>query len=98
MNSEIEIWFSKVQAMPNIPNSDTEDGFIDSLKLILEALENDVNPNTILQFKGSKSKRTLNELCKYLKPVGIVKKESLNGSGLLLKHVKNGNLQYLKKN
>lgn len=83
MNSEIEIWFSKVQAMPNIPNSDTEDGFIDSLKVILEALENDVNPNTILQFKGSKSKRTLNELCIYLKPVGIVKKESLNGKWLI---------------
>ncbi|QRN49111.1 restriction endonuclease [Macrococcoides bohemicum] len=83
MENDIVNWSSKLQAMPNIPNSKTKDGFIDSVKRILDTVHKKSNKNTLIQFDGSNSTRTLDELCLYLKPVGLIKKETINSNWVI---------------
>lgn len=65
-------WNSKVQAMPRIPRSQNNNGYVESLIKILKAIEEGKENNHILEFEGSKSSNTLNHYCIKLRPIGIV--------------------------
>lgn len=66
-------WNAKMFSMPKIPRGD--EGQLIVLKDILNAVENDIPSQTALKFKGSNSTATLDRLCVWLRPIGLVYKE-----------------------
>lgn len=66
-------WNAKVFSLPKIPRG--EEGQTTVLRKILKAVIDKVPYNTRIQFIGSSSKSTLEELCAWLRPVGLVYKE-----------------------
>lgn len=72
MNFEVRQWQSKAKSVPRIPRSKTEGGYVDSLKLILNAVEQDKEKEFIIEFEGRKSPRSLDEHCINLRPLGMV--------------------------
>lgn len=71
---EIRDWDTKVFSMPKIPRS--SNGYQESLKVILTALKENKPYNKSIEIEGSKRKDTLERLFVFLRPTGIVKKES----------------------
>lgn len=69
-------WHSKVDAMPNIPRS--KDGFIESLKIILRALDDNMPITTIINIPGSDSENKLEDYLIRLRPMGFVYNNNLN--------------------
>lgn len=67
-------WKQKTYSMPKLPRG--EEGQRDSLYKILIAVKQGESPNKILNFEGSTSKSDLNRLCEWLRPMGLVNKES----------------------
>ncbi|MGM0885887.1 MAG: hypothetical protein ACQEW5_02835 [Bacillota bacterium] len=63
-------WEVKVFAMPNIPRGINR--YQESLKIILNSLENNTPYNTVITIPGSDRKMTLDNLCVTLRPTGIV--------------------------
>lgn len=88
-------WNSKVQAMPRIPRSQTENGYVDSLIKILKAVENKRSNNDILEFEGSKSSNKLSHYCIRLRPIGIVEKN--NNDWCITEEFKNWNEKNIKE-
>lgn len=79
MDNKIQMkrsWYSKVDAMPNIPRS--KDGFIESVKIILRALDDNMPITTIINIPGSDSKNKLEDYLIRLRPMGFVYNSNLN--------------------
>lgn len=70
---KVREWNAKVFSLPKIPRG--EEGQHAVLKTILKSVIDKVPYNTRIQFIGSNSKSTLEELCVWLRPVGLVYKE-----------------------
>lgn len=66
-------WNAKVFSMPKIPRGD--DGQPSVLRQILQAIEKGESAKKVLEFQGSDSKATLDRLCEWLRPIGLVYKE-----------------------
>ncbi|WP_066870423.1 hypothetical protein [Clostridium mediterraneense] len=66
-------WNVKVFSIPKIPRG--EEGQAVVLKSILEAIKEGKPNQTVLKFKGSDSKATLERLCIWLRPIGLVYKK-----------------------
>lgn len=66
-------WRQKVYAMPKIPKG--KNGQVESVYKILNAVKSGESPNRILAFEGSSSQVTLDRLCEWLRPTGLVNKE-----------------------
>lgn len=64
-------WETRVSSMPRIPRGNG--GYIDSLRIILNAVANGNRPNSVVEIPGSNSKRTLEQDCVGLRPSGFVK-------------------------
>lgn len=72
MDIQFRDWNSKVNAMPRIPRSQEEGGYLLSLQEILQSI-NDNNSNKFpVQIKGSETANTIDEHCERLRPLGIV--------------------------
>ncbi|PAW27856.1 hypothetical protein BKC07_16875 [Peribacillus simplex] len=67
-------WEAKVFSLPKIPRGD--EGQPAVLRQILNAVINKVPYNTKIKFSGSQSEAKLEHLCRWLRPIGMVHKES----------------------
>lgn len=66
-------WNAKVFSLPKIPRGDA--GQANILREILKAIVDKVPYNTELTFSGSNSQATLEHLCRWLRPIGLIHKE-----------------------
>lgn len=66
-------WNAKVFSMPKIPRGKQGQHVV--LREILEAVNQGEPLQTVLSFEGSESKATLDKLCVWLRPIGLVFKE-----------------------
>lgn len=66
-------WNAKVFSLPKIPRG--EEGQPVVLRRILQSVIGKVPYSTRIKFEGSNSKATLDELCVWLRPVGLVYKD-----------------------
>lgn len=87
-------WNSKVQAMPRIPRSQNNNGYVESLIKILKAIEEGKENNHILEFEGSKSSNTLNHYCIKLRPIGIV--ELINSKWYISEEISGWNSENIR--
>lgn len=67
-------WDAKIFSVPKIPRGD--DGQVQVFINILQAVSEGMPLNSCFQVKGSNSKATLDRLCVWLRPIGVVYKES----------------------
>lgn len=67
-------WNAKVFSLPKIPRG--QKGQPTVLREILKAIVDNVPYNTKLKFEGSSSESTLDHLCTWLRPIGLVFKDS----------------------
>ena len=65
-------WEMKSFTMPNIPRGDA--GMLESLRKILELVENNASPSELLNIKGSESSIDLGTVCIRLRPMKLVVK------------------------
>lgn len=66
-------WNAKVFSLPKIPRGEMGQPAV--LREILKALIDKVPYNTKMKFKGSTSDATLEHLCRWLRPIGLIYKE-----------------------
>ncbi|PSA95396.1 hypothetical protein C6370_10485 [Bacillus atrophaeus] len=66
-------WNAKVFSLPKIPRSDMGQPVV--LREILKAIVNKVPYGTKMKFTGSTSEATLENLCRWLRPIGLIHKE-----------------------
>jgi len=88
-------WHAKVDSMPNIARS--KNGFVESLRIILEALKKGASLSTIVNIPGSESDKDLETNLIKLRPIGFVRD---NNSKWILsneseKWLKNNSDEYL---
>lgn len=66
-------WNAKVFSLPKIPRG--EEGQTVALRRILQSIIDKVPYNTRIEFEGSTSRSTLDQLCVWLRPVGLIYKD-----------------------
>ncbi|QZY86800.1 hypothetical protein [Exiguobacterium acetylicum] len=67
-------WNTKVFSLPKIPRGEIGQPAV--LREILKAIVNKVPYGTKMKFKGSTSKATLEDLCRWLRPIGLIYQEN----------------------
>lgn len=74
-------WLIRVLAAPRIPRGNQ--GYVESLRIILNHVNNEVHKEELITIPGSNSINNLDSLCVRLRPLGIVKQKSINGNWIL---------------
>lgn len=67
-------WKQKTFSMPKLPRG--KDGQLGAIRQILQAVQSGESPHRIMIFEESGSRSTLDRLCEWLRPVGLVNKEN----------------------
>jgi len=88
-------WYDKSFSMPNIPRG--SGGLLMALRRILTEMHDGVSFSTIIQFDGSNSRLTLDQLCVILRPTHLVNKtqEGWELSDASLRYLQSGDELYL---
>lgn len=66
-------WNAKSFSIPKIPRGD--EGQLHALRVILQAVNDNVHSQTVIKIEGSESKATLDRLCTWLRPLELLYKE-----------------------
>lgn len=67
-------WKQKTYSMPKLPRG--KDGQVGAIYQILQAVKSGETPNKVMIFNESDSRSTLDRLCEWLRPIGLVNKEN----------------------
>ncbi len=80
VENEKRQWQSKSQAMPRIPRTKGERGYLTSLIKLLNEVEKQTDVNNYISFSGSKSKQKLESYYIRLRPMKFLYQKTVNGN------------------